>query len=305
MAGLRIHLPEDFHFGATVVSHGWYLLAPFRWKRSEQRLERPETVGPGRTVDLAISAGASELRVEIRGRTTAADRALIGQRMRRVFQLDVPLAEFHALCARSSSHQAVAGRGFGRLLCSSTPFEDIVKIITTTNTTWRQTMRMNELLVETYGAISPSGARAFPQAEVLAAIDPAELQERCRLGYRAGSIHRLAEGLVSGAIDLEQVGDQTLGTERLLKSYQQLPGIGPYGAAHLLAMDGRHDYIAVDSEFRRFVRERHFRGRQTSDEQMLAKYRRWGRWRYLAYWAELWGSVESDLEEFEKSGVEG
>jgi 3-methyladenine DNA glycosylase/8-oxoguanine DNA glycosylase len=296
MAELHIPLPVDFRFGATVVSHGWYLLAPFRWKRSEQRLDRPETIAPGRTVDLAITGSASELRVAIRGRTSVAERALIARRMRRVFQLDVPLEEFHALCARSSSHQAIAGSGFGRLLCGSTPFEDIVKIITTTNTTWRQTMRMNELLVETYGELSPSGAKAFPAAEVLAALDPAELQERCRLGYRARSIHQLAEGIVSGTIDLGAIGDQTLSTERLLKSYQQLPGIGPYGAAHLLAMDGRHDTIAVDSEFRRFVRERYFGGRPTSDEKMLARYRRWGRWRYLAYWAELWGSVESDLE---------
>ena len=75
-----------------------------------------------------------------------------------------------------------------------------------------------------------------------------------------------------------------------LKDYLRLPGIGPYGAAHLLAMDGRHDLIAVDTEFRRFVRERYHGGRKVSDATMLRRYAKWGRWKYLAYWSELWRS---------------
>ena len=77
----------------------------------------------------------------------------------------------------------------------------------------------------------------------------------------------------------------------LFQSYRSLPGIGPYGAAHLLAMDGRHDFFAVDSEFRRFVRETHHRGRKVGDAAMLRRYARWGRWKYLAYWSELWNSA--------------
>ena len=49
------------------------------------------------------------------------------------------------------------------------------------------------------------------------------------------------------------ISDPSQTTEELFRSYLTLPGIGPYGAAHLLAMDGRHDFIAVDTEFRRFV----------------------------------------------------
>src|SRR5436190_11862962 len=67
-----------------------------------------------------------------------------------------------------------------------------------------------------------------------------------------------------------------------------LPGIGPYGAAHLLAMDGRHDFIAVDTEFRSFVRNRYHGGRRVSDATMLRRYRKWGKWKYLAYWSESW-----------------
>ena len=86
-------------------------------------------------------------------------------------------------------------------------------------------------------------------------------------------------------------------TEELFKSYRTLPGIGPYGAAHLLAMDGRHDFIAVDTEFRRFVRERYHKGRAVSDKTMLRRYSKWGRWKYLAYWSELWNEVADRLVE--------
>lgn len=75
------------------------------------------------------------------------------------------------------------------------------------------------------------------------------------------------------------------------RRYLTLPGIGLYGAAHLLAMDGRHDFIAVDSEFRRFVRDTYHRGRTVSDATMLRRYATWGRWKYLAYWSELWNAA--------------
>jgi endonuclease III len=87
-------------------------------------------------------------------------------------------------------------------------------------------------------------------------------------------------------VDLSQVTD-----------YRDLPGIDPYGAAHLLAMDGRHESIAVDTEFRRFVRERYHRGRKVSDQAMLRRYAKWGRWKYLAYWSELWESVAVPLQQ--------
>ena len=216
-------------------------------------------------------------------------------RLRRLFQLDVDTAEFVSLTRASAAHDWVESSGFGRLLCGSTLFEDVVKIIATTNTTWAQTVRMVALLVEKCGRSSPSGHRAFPSPEDIARFDVAALQEDCRLGYRAKTIHALATGVASGAIDLAAISDPSQTTEGLFASYRTLPGVGPYGAAHLLAMDGRHDFIAVDTEFRRFVRERYHKGRRVADATMLRRYAKWGRWKYLAYWAELWSSVAERL----------
>lgn len=216
-----------------------------------------------------------------------------------MFQFDLELSEFLSMAASSPSHAWVAEARFGRLLCGSTQFEDIVKIIATTNTTWRQTMRMTELLVEKCGRRSKSGRAAFPGPRDIVRFSADELQNDCRMGYRAAFVHQLAAGILDGTIDLAKISDPSQSTEELFKSYRALPGIGPYGAAHLLAMDGRHDFIAVDSEFRRFVRERYHNGRAVKDSTLLRRYARWGRWKYLGYWSELWSSVADRLQPLE------
>ena len=283
----RFPTPPAFHFAATVESHGWYHLAPFRWSREERVLRRNERFGR-RTVELTIREEPGAIVVAA---SAPVDRAALEPRIRRMFQLAVDVSEFVAMTRVSPPHSWVAASGFGRLLCGSTLFEDAVKIIATTNTTWRQTVRMIELLVAKCGR-----GGAFPEPADVARFTEAELQNDCRLGYRAKTMRALAVGINDGEIDLGAISDARQTTPELFKRYLELPGIGPYGAAHLLAMDGRHDFIAVDSEFRRFVRETYHGGRRVSDTAMLRRYARWGRWKYLAYWSELWGSVADRLQ---------
>jgi 3-methyladenine DNA glycosylase/8-oxoguanine DNA glycosylase len=256
-------------------------------------LQRAEQLPDGTVVDMSFRAAKTGIRVEMNPARAGDDTRA---RMNRMFQLHLDTSEFIALTKQSPNHLWVAESGFGRLLCGTTLFEDIVKIIATTNTTWAQTKRMVELLVQKCGAVSRKGFHAFPSAADIARFSVDELQRDCRLGYRAKSIHALAAGITSGGIDLRAISDPAQTTEGLFASYKTLPGIGPYGAAHLLAMDGRHDFIAVDTEFRRFVRDRYHKGRRVSDLTMLRRYSKWGRWKYLAYWAELWNSVAARLQ---------
>jgi 3-methyladenine DNA glycosylase/8-oxoguanine DNA glycosylase len=277
-------LPRNFSFAHTVESHGWYRLAPFRWSPEEQVLRRKEL----------LPEGLADLEISVRGRTMhvagAAPSEELTRRITRMFQLHLDTSEFHRLTRSSPAHAWVEPAGFGRLLCGSTLWEDAVKIIATTNTMWSQTVRMVELLVAKCGREG-----AFPTQEDVLRFSPEELQQDCRLGYRAKSIHLLARVIPSEVEGSPAAGRGSLDfarddTATLFKHYLTFPGIGPYGAAHLLAMDGRHDFIAVDTEFRRFVRETYHGGRKVSDATMLRRYAKWGRWKYLAYWAELWGS---------------
>lgn len=289
MRKLLIPLPPGFNFIATVESHGWYRLAPLSWDRNTQTLVTTEVFEQA-AVGLTIRCSGESLAI-----TAASDAKLpsreLRDRMRRMFQLDVGLEDFHRRCAKSARYRRVLAAGYGRLLCGSTLFEDIVKIIATTNVTWSQTVRMVSLLAEKCGRKTDSGHHAFPAPEDISRRSAGWLQTHCRLGYRAAFIHQLARGIVSGEIDLPGMADPGQTTEELFRSYRQLPGIGPYGAAHLLAMDGRHDFIAVDTEFRRFVRDRYFASDENiGDIELVSRYQKWGRWKYLAYWSELWES---------------
>ena len=293
-AGSIPAVASTFNFASTVVSHGWYLLAPFRWSREERILRRPEILG-GKAVDLEITHEHDAL--VVRGAPMTPE---LRAKMTRMFQLDLDLGEFVAIARASEAHAWIESAGFGRLLCGSTLFEDVVKIILTTNTMWKQTMRMCELLVEKCGRRTPLGFAAFPEPADVARFSAAELQQECRLGYRAKYIVECAGH--AGALTAAAPPPHSTSTEELFAHYRKLPGIGPYGAAHLLAMDGRHDFIAVDTEFRRFVRERYHRGRNVSERTMLRHYAKWGRWKYLGYWSELWESVADALQPLEKRG---
>jgi 3-methyladenine DNA glycosylase/8-oxoguanine DNA glycosylase len=268
--------PHHFNFLSTVESHGWYRLAPFRWSREERVLRRAEALPEG-VVELEITHRDGALYV--RG---ARDSEELRRRISRMFQLHLDLGEFYALTRKSPQHAWVEPAGFGRLLCGSTLWEDAVKVIATTNTMWRQTVRMVELLVEKCGRDG-----SFPTREDVARFSADELQRDCRLGYRAKSIRALAD------IDLSGITD-----------YRKLPGIGPYGDAHLRAMEGRHEDIAVDTEFRRFVRERYHGGRKVGDATLLRRYAKWGRWKYLAYWSELWdeNGMAAGLQQAQANG---
>ncbi|MFN2237852.1 MAG: DNA-3-methyladenine glycosylase [Thermoanaerobaculia bacterium] len=291
-------MPRDFAFEPTVRSHGWYLLEPYRWDRETKTLHRVESLGRS-VFELQIHQRGDALEI-------ASDRELgpthqreLHRKLARMFQLDLDIDEFARLSGDSETHRWVALTGFGRMLCGATRFEDAVKIIATTNTTWKQTMRMVELLVGELGARSKGGASAFPSPSRIASASVDQLRERCRLGYRATTIHALARGVADGAIDLDALHDPTANAGAQLLAWRTLPGIGPYGAAHLMALDGRHDFIAVDTEFRRFVRDRYHRGRAVADATMLRRYSRWGPWKYLAYWAELWESAADSLVKYE------
>lgn len=280
---MKLPAPPDFNFPATVESHGWYHLPPFRWDAKTATLRRAEAISDSEAVDLTVRC--SRRSVSIQG-----GDAVDASRIRRMLQLDLDLGPFHEMCARAETHRSVAEMRFGRLLCGTTMFEDVVKIIATTNTTWSQTVRMVSLLTDRAGARAPSGEAAFPTPANIAKLSPDILKNDCRLGYRSAYVHKLAEEVASGRIILETLAADAASPEEALKRYRTLPGVGPYAAAHLLAMDGRHDYIAVDTEFRKFVREKYHGGRAVSDKTMLRRYARWGKWKYLAYWSELWMS---------------
>jgi 3-methyladenine DNA glycosylase/8-oxoguanine DNA glycosylase len=294
MKRFRVDVPADFDFQATVWSHGWCFLEPFRSRDEGRileralrldrnritRLEARQPAGRGGAVEVAVTGGAGA-----RSGLPARDRAAVRAALGRMLRLDQDLMEFHERCrAAGPSFAGAPAAGFGRLLRSPTLFEDMVKVLATTNTAWSGTRAMVARLV------ALTGGAAFPSPAEVAALGAARLRSEGRWGYRAEYLASLAERVTAGELDLGSWERWEGSTEELEAEIRRLPGFGPYAAGHVLALLGRYDRIGVDTDFRSFVRRRHFpRARKApSPRRMLAVYDRWGSWRFLAYWWELW-----------------
>jgi N-glycosylase/DNA lyase len=142
-------------------------------------------------------------------------------------------------------------------------------------------------LVENLGKqASMSGARAFPTPEAMAAKPETFYRDVVRAGYRSAYLRALALGATDGTIELEDlapvsdVSDDEVAT-RLLA----LPGIGPYAAAHMMMLLGRHSRLILDS----WTRPKYARvnGRKASDKTIERRFRRYGRFAGLAFWLYL------------------
>ncbi len=283
---LTLSLPAGFSLPGVATSHGWYALAPYRWEAATLTLHRVEALPSGVVAHLEITQDGETLCVRSDKELTAADIGEVANRVRWCLRLDEDLSEFGELCAADPELCASVQPSGGRLLRCPTLWEDVVKTILTTNTTWAQTKAMAARLVAVLGAPHPDAPslRSFPTPEAVASNEET-LVAQVRLGYRNASVLKIGRDIASGALDLEALKSGELSTPELRKRLLSLPGVGPYAAATLLMILGRYDELAVDTELRAHVRRKYLGGAvETAEKQLREPYEKWGRWRYLAYW---------------------
>ena len=289
---LTFPLPPRYHFEAMIDAHGWPQLAPFSWDETGHTLGRVERLANGCVVRLHIGASGTLLRVTIDGPDLAPNHvAEVEQAVRWMLEFDEDFEEFYAFCTNEPALAHIPERGLGPMLRSPTVWEDYVKTVCTTNTTWAQTKGMVARIVAGFGApFALDGPYAFPTPEAIAAVDVQTFAAAARAGYRATYLHQTALDIAAGRFDLEQYKQRarTLQTPALMKELQQLPGIGPYGAAHLALLLGSYGYIPVDSWARDLVR-RHFRqGEPVTDREVHEYFAHYGRWQALAFRCWSW-----------------
>ena len=107
-------------------------------------------------------------------------------------------------------------------------------------------------------------------------------------------MYLLSRRIADGELEPEQFLDPEIPTPELKKSLLRIKGIGNYAAATMLMLLGRYDELPVDSVFRQFVSQKYFGGAPMSDKDGAAIYDDWGKWKYLAYWFDVWeGTTEN------------
>ena len=233
----------------TFMSHGVADLRPGRVDEAERAYTTTLALPRAQPRAIRIWAGRPGFaRVEVEGRKLGRQAARdLTTAVRRILNLDEDLSEFYALVS-GDPDLSWAAAGAGRMLRTPTVFEAAVKTICTTNVAWSATVRMVNALVDNLGEMGASGARAFPSAEAMASVPERFYRETVRAGYRSAYLHALASGVVAGIFEVEELGVQAdLPDDEVASKLLALPGIGPYGAAHLMMLLGRHSRLILDS----------------------------------------------------------
>ncbi len=298
---------EPVDLERTLRSHGLASLPPMRLEATEVleatlpvRGFRPRTVHisgsrPGHGSVSVIGPGPPPGREE-------GEEILAG--VKYVLRLDEDLSGFYALAAGDPELSWVT-RGAGRMVRSSTVFEEVVKTLCTTNCAWSATIRMVGALVEHLGEKAPGApetgplGRAFPTAHAMAGAGEEFYRDVARAGYRGRYLLTLARSVAEGDLDLESLAadPEELADDELYRRLVALPGIGPYAAAHVMMMLGRYSRLILDS----WTRPTYARlvGRdEVTDQEIEGRFSGYGSYKGLAFWLYLtqgWIPEKPDL----------
>src|SRR6266404_5737993 len=284
---ITIKTPADFSFRRTVRSHGWYGLLPFEFDQENWTLVRVLDLQQAKPVTVEISPGNRGINISTSGRVGKQAAAAIERDVRHMFRLDDDLGEFYQAVKADPDFAWVAQEGAGRLLRSPTVFEDLVKMICTTNCSWALTEKMVTGLVQNLGRESNDSHRTFPTPEAMALMPLKFYTNEVRAGYRAPYFKELADRVASGDLNVEQWLHSSLATAELIKEMRGVKGVGPYAAENLLKLLGRYDGLALDSWTRaKFFTVRN-NGRKASDKKIARYYSRFNEWRGLVLWCDV------------------
>jgi 3-methyladenine DNA glycosylase/8-oxoguanine DNA glycosylase len=296
---MKIALParKPFNFPSVVNSHGWRQLAPFHFENGV--LNYVDRLSTNRVVEYRISAAPDGVQVET-DKLNRSEQQEVSNKITWMFGLDLDFSHFHAASRLEPKLARAKKQALGRVLRSPTLFEDVVKTIFTTNTLWTVTKNMSRKLVDEFGAPmtsekntrSPLSAlennKSFPTPEAIAASTADFIREKIRVGYRAPAVYDLAFRIASGKYDLEALKTSSLPTLELRRELMTIKGVGPYAAANLLMILGRHDFIPIDSYALKMVSHEWYKGKPVTAREVEKRFEKWGAYKGLALWFWDW-----------------
>jgi len=279
---ITLSTSTNFDFKRTVISHGWCELLPYELDRQKWRLTRVIDLGKESPVTIVITARKRALNLKLSRRLNKSATGKVLRDVRHMLRLDDDMSVFYQTMKCDPGFEWIAIQGAGRMLRSPTVFEDLVKMICTTNCSWALTEKMVTGLVQNLGRESDDGRRTFPKAEAMALMPLKFYVNEVRAGYRSPYLKELAERVASGELDVEGWLTSELSTTDLIKKLKLVKGVGDYAAENLLKLLGRYDGLALDSWTRaKFFVVRN-NGRKANDKKIARYYARFKEWQGLA-----------------------
>ncbi|WP_297281075.1 DNA-3-methyladenine glycosylase [uncultured Anaerococcus sp.] len=160
--------------------------------------------------------------------------------------------------------------GYGIRILNQEMFETIISFIISANNGITRIKNSIRIISERYGDFigeyRGNKYYSFPDANTLAELDPLELREFARVGFRDVRIVEASKMISDGFLDYET--DQLLPTDELKEKLMQLPGVGPKVAdCVLLFTYHRRETFPVDVWIKR-VMEALFIGHEVPKKQV-------------------------------------
>ena len=286
--GIVIPAAPQFSFERTVLSHGWLMLPPFSWDDESGALSYVFQSGSGAVLRLRMRAVAAGVAVDspdcpLENETL---RPEVARAVKRMLNLDWDLSAFYAAMAAHEGYHWLETERRGRILIAPSLWEDLAKVLLTTNCSWAQTVNMCRQLCK-LGAPHPAveDCRAFPSAEGIAALEFDAFAERVRAGYRSAFLHELARKIAAGEVNLDAW--LALDGDEFFRAVKSLKGFGDYAAGTMARMVGHFDKIAIDTACHAMFAESHNGGAKGSVNDIKTHYERFGRWRGLVMWMDI------------------
>jgi N-glycosylase/DNA lyase len=284
---IEIEVPASFNFKRTVLSHGWCELKPFEFDAASFRLVRVLDLEPDGpiTVEISERAGGVAIKTSLRLSKTKVNQ--VRQAVRHILRLDDDMGDFYRQVGADPAFSWIAAEGAGRLLRAPTVFEDLVKMVCTTNCSWALTEVMVNELVRTLGRKTKDGRYGFPAPEAMARMPESFYRKVIRAGYRAPYIREMARKVATGQLDVEGWLNSAKAGHDLKREIKDVKGVGDYTAENMLKLLGRYHGLALDSWVRGQYSKLHARGRAVPDERIERHYRRFGDWSGLVLWCDV------------------
>ncbi len=285
---LIIPTPPHFSFWSTVYSHGWSDLRPFEIDKELETLNLTLRLSPKRFASLTLSPLQRGIQTTVIASAllSSDDKWKIRSVVADCFRLNEELEPFYTIAKKVPSFRWALKKGAGRMIRSASVFEDVVKMICTTNCSWSLTKSMTSNLVIGLGE-DWNGTRTFPTPEALARVSEKFVRKEIRAGYRSPFLLEFAERVATGALEVESWRTAPLTTEELFKRLRGIKGVGEYAAGNLLRLLGHYDAMAFDSWVRAEYYKKHRQGRRVLDRTIEKHYAPYGPWRGLFFWLDM------------------
>src|SRR6266446_1744581 len=270
---IKIPVPRTFSFRRTVISQGWCELLPFAVDREKWRLTRVIDLVERAPVTVTMNATKRSVRLITSRVLGKRETSEVVSATRHILRLDDDLDHFYRATNDDVAFEWIARQGAGRMLRSPTVFEDLVKMICTTNCSWALTQKMVTGLVQNLGREAKDGRRTFPTPEAMALMPEKFYVNEVRAGYRAPYLKELADRVASATLNVEEWLASPLTTADLVKQIKSVKGAGDYAAENLLKLLGRYDGLALDSWLRGQYYKHHNNEKSCPDKKIEKHYR--------------------------------